>query len=504
MIWFRRDLRITDNTGLYKACQAADQGVVALFTVTPGQWKDHDDAAAKVYFWLQNLAKLKPDLSRLRIPLKILVADDYQTLPGMIASLVKDTQCQALFLNREYEINEQKRDDRVADALAADGIPVHRFDDRTVIPPGQLLNGQGDGHSVFADYRRQWDTELFQSMSPRSVVTAPVATAPVVTAPVATPPIPTLPEPNVQSETGVQSSEIPQTVAGFDRSDYREDLWKPGEQVALERLNGFIKRMGAYARHRDVPSLSGSSFLSPYLAAGVLSPRQCLAKALESCGGTLAHSPGATAWFSEFTWRDFYASLLVAYPRVSKHQPLIQTTNAIEWRHDTSEFRAWCDGRTGYPFVDAGMRQLNRTGWMHNRLRMVTAMFLSKHLMIDWRWGERYFMSKLIDGDLAANNGGWQWSASTGTDSTPYLRVFNPFSQSKRFDPKASYIKRFCPELDSVNPDAIHDPNRLSDALAESKGLISESVIDYPSRIVDHKASRQRVLNEFKRIGLSD
>lgn len=475
IFWFRRDLRITDNTGLSQACDAADDGVVGLFVVTPGQWKRHDDAAAKIQFWLQNLISLKDDLAKLNIPLQVLTVDDYESLPRRISTLAKDFRCDALFLNREYEVNEHRRDDQVADALAAEGIAVHRFHDRAIVPPDLILNGQPDVVPVFTDYRERWDRMLPSSALP--------------------PPTPT-----VQSKTEILSSTIPLSIDGFDDSTYRDGLWCPGEQVAKTKLDKFAKRIGAYSRNRDTPSISGTSVLSPYLAAGVLSPRQCLKSALECCGGSLSRSPGAATWVSELAWRDFYSSILVAFPRVSMHQPLDQRTNVIRWRYDESDFQAWCQGRTGYPFVDAGMRQLNRTGWMHNRMRMVTAMFLSKHLLIDWRWGERYFMNKLIDGDLAANNGGWQWCASTGTDSAPHLRLFNPFSQSKRFDPEAVYIKRFCPELSSVSADVLHDPIKLKKTLGNSPSLLSEESIDYPNCIVDHKAARQRALEAFEPI----
>ena len=204
-------------------------------------------------------------------------------------------------------------------------------------------------------------------------------------------------------------------------------------------------------------------------------------------------NPGATTWISELVWRDFYNHVLVGFPRVSKHQPFNLKTDSIPWRTSEKDFEAWKNGQTGYPIVDAGMRQLNETGWMHNRLRMVTAMFLTKHLLIDWRMGEKYFMQKLIDGDLAANNGGWQWSASTGTDSVPYFRIFNPFSQSKRFDPEGSFIKRLCPELKEVPAKSLHDAGKLSKSIDELK-------IEYPGYIVDYQLGRERALKAFKKI----
>jgi deoxyribodipyrimidine photo-lyase len=202
---------------------------------------------------------------------------------------------------------------------------------------------------------------------------------------------------------------------------------------------------------------------------------------------------GATTWISELTWRDFYAHVMVGFPRVSMNRPFKLKTNTVAWRKSEKEFEAWKNGQTGYPIVDAGMRQLNQTGWMHNRLRMVTAMFLTKHLLIDWRWGERYFMQKLIDGDLAANNGGWQWSTSTGTDSVPYFRIFNPFSQSKRFDPDGIFIKTFCPELTDVPAKPLHEATKLTNSVKEFN-------VDYPGFIVEYKKCRERALKVFKAI----
>ena len=319
----------------------------------------------------------------------------------------------------------------------------------------------------FTPYRKVWDTKALDFKKP-------------------------LPKPRKQQELGVESSLVPSKVKGFDFSNARNDLWPAGEPEARKRLKKFSARISSYDQARDVPSVNGTSLLSPYLAAGVISPRQCMAAALAANGGKITgKNDGARIWISELTWRDFYTHVMVGFPRVSKHQPFKPKTEAIPWRDSEKDFSAWKNGRTGYPIVDAGMRQLNQTGWMHNRLRMVTAMFLSKHLLIDWRLGERYFMQKLIDGDLSANNGGWQWSASTGTDSVPYFRIFNPFSQSKRFDTDGIFIKKLCPELKDIQAKSLHDEKKFAKAL-------SESDCDYPSYIVDYKAGRERALTAFK------
>ena len=469
MVWFRRDLRVHDNSALHHACKAANEGVVAVYTITPDQWKQHDDAPAKVSFWRRNLESLRDALSVLQIPLQIIEANTFNDVPTKIAAFAAKHNCAELFLNREYEVNEVRRDDETESACEKLNISVHRFHDRVIIPPDEIFTNEGKLYKVFTPYRRVWDERMDDYAD-------------------------CFPKPRKQVETTIESSSLPDSIAGFDESNARADLWPAGENEASKRLRDFIKRIADYDDARDVPSINGTSTLSPYLAAGVISPRQCLQAALDASDGDLASNPGAETWVSELTWRDFYTAVMVGYPRVSKHQPFKLKTRDINWRDSESDFKAWCDGRTGYPIVDAGMRQLNRTGWMHNRIRMIVAMFLTKHLLIDWRWGERYFMERLIDGDLAANNGGWQWSASTGTDAVPYFRIFNPFSQSKRYDKDGKYIKKFCPELEPIKSAALHDEKKLTKALSELN-------VDYPKYIVDYSKGRQRALEEFKRVG---
>ena len=300
-----------------------------------------------------------------------------------------------------------------------------------------------------------------------------------------------LPAPKKQKKIDVTSSKIPKTIKGFDFSNAREDLWVAGEDEAAKRLKKFSNRIKQYDDARDIPSVNGTSLLSPYLAAGIISPRQCLAAARASNAQRIGGEGGAAVWISELIWRDFYAHVMVGFPRVSMHQPFKLKTEKLDWRTSKKDLEAWKNGQTGYPIVDAGMRQLKQTGWMHNRLRMVTAMFLTKNLLIDWRLGEKHFMETLIDGDLAANNGGWQWSASTGTDAVPYFRIFNPFSQSKRFDKEGDFIKKMCPELEPIPATQLHDPKKLTAA-------IEEHGVDYPSMVVDYKEGRERALAAFK------
>lgn len=465
LVWFRRDLRVADNSALHHACQDSTNGVVGLYVITPDQWSEHDDADCKVCFWLENLRSLSAELAKLRIPLLVQKAPTFAGSVGKVLSIAKKQDCNSVFLNREYEVNEWARDSDLESQCRASDIAVRQFHDRVLVPPREITTKDGRFYSVFTPYRRVWDTKVLQFAE-------------------------VLPKPKKQKELDIAASRIPTSIDGFDFASARSDLWPAGEQEAQQRLDNFSGKIKKYNEGRDIPSLSGTSLLSPYLAAGVVSPRQCLQAALTS-SGRLPNTEGAKTWISELTWRDFYAHVMVGFPRVSMHQPFKLKTNALNWRENKNDFQAWCDGQTGYPIVDAGMRQLNRTGWMHNRLRMVTAMFLTKNLLIDWRLGERYFMKKLVDGDLAANNGGWQWSASTGTDSVPYFRIFNPFSQSKRFDPDGKFIKLMCPELAEIPSSALHDPKNLTVAIENQNA-------SYPEFIVDYKKGRERALAAFK------
>lgn len=469
LVWFRRDLRVADNRALFNAAKHSNGGVIGVFVVTPQQWQQHDDADCKVRFWLDSLRSLSESLAERCIPLIIKTCDTYAGVPDQILAVAQKHNCTGLFFNREYEVNEARRDTIVAAQCQAAEMAVRRFHDRVIVPPLETKTKEGRFYSVFTPFRKVWATKALDLLEP-------------------------LPKPSKQSELAIKPSTIPKKISGFDLTCLYGYQWKTGEAEAQKRLKKFVATMGSYDEYRNFPSIDGTSLLSPYLAAGAISPRQCLEAAVVINKGKIdGENPGATTWISELAWRDFYVHVMVGFPRVSMHRPFKLKTDSVAWRKCDNDFEAWKSGQTGYPIVDAGMRQLNQTGWMHNRLRMVTAMFLTKHLLIDWRWGERYFMQKLIDGDLAANNGGWQWSASTGTDSVPYFRIFNPFSQSKRFDPDGIFIKRFCPELDNVPAKSLHDAARLTKSVKELN-------LDYPVFIVDYKKGRERALTVFKEI----
>jgi len=471
LVWFRSDLRTGDNAALTAACRAADRGVVGVFVTSPRQWQAHDWADVRVEFLLRQVACLSERLKKLHIALRIVESPAFADVPAGLLALARRCRCDALYFNREYEVNESRRDAAVIQAFERAGLAVRCFDDSVIIPPSALRTGSGAFYTVFTPFKRRWLAALDEGdygvlpaapRAPRELVCAPDV--------------------------------VPERVSGFDLNRGRPDLWPAGEGVALNVLAHFVsQRLRDYARLRDCPSLDGTSRLSPYLAHGAISPRRCLAEAREANAGRLNGGwSGSATWISELIWREFYRHVLVGFPRVGMNRAFKPATERVAWRHDEDRFAAWCEGRTGFPIVDAGMRQLATTGWMHNRLRMITAMFLSKDLLIDWRWGERYFMRRLVDGDQASNNGGWQWSASTGTDAVPSFRVFNPWLQSKKFDGDGAFIRRWLPELRGVDARVLHDPTKL--ARARLEGLA------YAEPICDHQIERRRAIAAFRKL----
>ena len=469
LYWLRTDLRVADNTALTAAMNAGP--TLALYLITPGQWRAHDDAPCKIDFWLRNLAELSTRLSELNVPLLIRTLDDWREVPALMVELCRTHRIDALHANDEYGVNEQRRDQAVAEALRQDAVPFHRHLDQLLFAPGSITTLAGECFKVFSQFRKVCYSRLSHSL-PRS-----------------------LPAPAPQRWLAMESDPVPTSVEGLASPDQSlQTYWPAGEAAAHRRLQTFAENvMADYQSLRDMPAEPGTSQVSPYLAAGVLSPRQCLHAALVTNRGELdSGNPGAVTWINELLWREFYKHILVGYPRVSMGRAFRSETEFLPWRRAPDDLAAWQQGRTGFPIIDAAMRQLLATGWMHNRLRMVTAMFLSKNLLIDWREGERWFMQHLIDGDLAANNGGWQWSASTGTDSVPYFRLFNPMSQSTRFDPDGRFLRRWLPELATLGERDIHNPHKLN-------GLFAD--VDYPLPIVDLPMSRERVLTAFRQLG---
>ncbi|MCX2525518.1 deoxyribodipyrimidine photo-lyase [Larsenimonas rhizosphaerae] len=461
LVWFRTDLRTHDNSAL---AEAARQGpVIAVITLTRKQWKAHGHGDNKLSFWYRGFSALADDLDQLNIPLKVLSPDQFSACPEAVLELAQSLDCQQLHFNNDYGINERNRDDETVRLFKQDGRTVQRYDDGVIIPPGDLLTGNDEYYKVFTPFYKAWLKALDQQ-------SLDIHEAPS----------------RQKSLKSIDSDKVPapDTPDAVDNS-----LWPAGTEEAEDRLERFL---GSRARHykdrRDFPFDQATSTLSPYLALGMISPRQCLTAAIHKNGGHAGDGDNnLTSWISELAWRDFYQHVLVGFPKVSRHEPFKSETRNIKWRQSKKDFKAWCEGNTGYPLVDAAMKQLVQTGWMHNRLRMVTAMFLTKHLLIDWHWGEAFFLEHLVDGELGANNGGWQWSASTGTDASPYFRIFNPTTQSKRFDPAGRFIIHYLPALSNLSEKHRHEPTASQ-----------RRELHYPETIVDHRAARERALETFK------
>ncbi len=469
LVWFRNDLRVADNTALHRAAAIGD--VVGVFIVTAAQWKRHDWGATKSEFVLRSAAALAEELAKLNIPLRVLSAPTFADIPAKLLKLAKSLKSDRLTFNREYEVNESRRDEAVTQLFESSSLDVEACHDQTILPPTSPRTGEGRYYTVFTPYRRSWYAAVKQLL-----------------------PITPLPPPKKQPKLAIDSDTVPLRAAGFEKSPVDPALWPAGEREAQRRLARFIADpIRHYKTARDFPAVTGTSSLSPYLACGSISPRQCLAAAMAVNRNRLdTGDANIVTWISELIWREFYRHVLVGFPRVCMNKPFKLVTDQLKWNDDEESFRRWCDGKTGVPIVDAAMRQLFATGWMHNRLRMIVAMYLTKDLLIDWRRGERFFMQHLIDGDLASNNGGWQWAASTGTDAVPYFRIFNPVSQSKRFDPRGEFIRQWCPELAALDDRSIHDPAQLP--------ALMRNTLDWPAPLVDHAAARLRTLAAFKAI----
>ncbi len=475
LVWFREDLRISDHAALYHASQQSDDGIVALYIITPETWKTHDVAACRVDFWLRGLKTLQHDLAKLNIPLYLLSLNTFDDIPEALANLCRSWHIAAVHVNLRYEIHEKRCDAHVAKTLMTAQIPWYTYHDQTIIPPENIKTQQGHWYTVFTPYKKTW-LNMLDSYGVPALLPPPLPQSPLKLCIPSSLPL---------------STEIPKVLSPWI-SHIDPNHWPAGENVAKMQLHAFLQTsINEYHKNRDYPALAGTSRLSPYLATGMLSARQALHTLMAHQQGSLNNcDEGSLTWLNELIWREFYKMILYAVPRVGMHKPFQLTTERLTWHENPEHLASWQSGMTGYPIVDAAMRQLRQTGWMHNRCRMITAMFFAKNLWLDWRLGEKWFMQSLIDGDLALNNGGWQWSASTGNDAAPYFRIFNPLLQSQKFDPKGHYIRQYCPELTAFDAKSIHAPYQYEPALAKSVG--------YPEPIIDYQTTRSYALQAFK------
>ncbi len=468
IVWFRHDLRVADNPALVKACDTK-KGVVAVYIHCQSWIMKHQIAPIQLDFIRRHLLLLRHSLLEKNIPLKVYSVKKSTDIPTLLLKISREYQAEELFFNAEYPIDEIERDLEVNRQLSEKSIQVKRCHDRVIIPPGMILNGQGEPYKVFTAFKNKW----LQTIMP--LTSTGQAMQP-------------LPMPKKLSTLTLEPDTEESISKLFKKTDLKDSShWQAGEKIAHKKLMQFIENhITDYKTNRDFPAIDGTSALSPYFVLGVISPRQAIHQVLQFTHGEWdGKNTGASCWISEIIWREFYQHVVVNFPHVCKRQPMQAYTEAFPWKLDKQLFNAWCEGKTGIPIVDAAMRQLLATGWMHNRLRMVVAMFLTKNCQIDWRLGEAFFMQHLIDGDFSANNGGWQWSASTGTDAAPYFRIFNPVSQSEKFDPDGTFIRYWIPELADLSAKEIHLP---------------KSVKNYPMPIVDLNESRKSTIALFSAI----
>jgi len=475
LVWFRSDLRVDDNAALHHALnrEGAQCRAAAVYYATPEQWREHNMAPVKAEFLWRNLVCLQESLARINVPLRVRVLPRFGDIADDLLALCAELHCDAVFTNREYAIDEVHRDENIARQLAVRQIAWCSYDDATLLPPRTLLTQQGQPYKVFTPFKRALLERIGDSAVQCFAENASVA-------------LHTNSARRKKTELWHEAPPLP--AYPYETSSVPADFWPAGEDAAAMRLGQFIAgAIDNYKALRDIPAADATSRLSPYLALGVISIRRCVEAALAvNAGQWQGGSEGVATWLNELLWREFYLHVLAQFPRVSMHRPLRSETENVRWRDDEKDFSAWCNGRTGFPLVDAAMRQLVQTGWMHNRLRMVCAMFLSKYLLLDWRRGEQFFMRHLIDGDLAANNGGWQWSASTGTDAAPYFRLLSPVRQMERFDADARFCKQFLPELGALDAKILAQPGHPE--------LLQAG---YPPPLIDLKFARERALQAF-------
>jgi deoxyribodipyrimidine photo-lyase len=461
LVWFRRDLRVDDQAALHHALKAARQ-VYCVFVLDRDILDLLPRADRRVEFILAALEVLDEDLRRLGGGLVVRHGAASDEIPRLAAEL----GVQAVFANHDDEPQALRRDAQVSQRLAAFGTELRTFKDHVVFERREVMTAAGGPYGVFTPYKNAWLRKVdgfYLDSYPVERHAASLATTPLALG------VPTL------ADIGFRPAGLPSHVGRGSR----------GAEALLE---DFLQRMDQYHDRRDLPAVKGPSYLSVHLRFGTVSVRRLARLAHQRM---LGGDRGAEVWLSELVWRDFYHQVMHHHPHAmtGAFRPEYDAIRWEEGPHADALFAAWREGRTGFPLVDAAMRQLNQTGYMHNRLRMVTASFLTKDLGLDWRRGEAWFAQQLLDFDLAANNGGWQWASSSGCDAQPYFRIFNPTSQSERFDAQGRFIRRYCPELAALDDKAIHAP--------WERAPLAMQAVDYPRPVVDHAVARERTLARY-------
>ena len=477
LVWFRRDLRADDHAALAHALGHHER-VWCVFVfdreILDPLLATGLTADRRVEFILRAVEELDAVLRTRGGGLIVRHGFAREEIPRLAAELGVTAVC----ANRDYEPAARERDAEVARRLVADGREWRDFKDQVIFERDEVLTGGGKPYGVFTPYRNAWLKRLTPAdLAPHDTGGLPGRLMPA-------PPGPALP--TLES-------------LGFAPTNLAALALPTGMSGARRLLDDFLERMDDYADRRDFPAQKGPSYLSAHLRFGTVPVRELVAAAHSRTLGPGGR--GAATWLGELIWREFYQMLLWHHPRVLTrcYKPEF---DGLAWDEDAELFAAWCEGRTGYPLVDAAMRQLAATGYMHNRLRMVAASFLAKDLGLDWRLGERHFAEQLLDFDLAANNGGWQWAASTGCDAQPWFRIFNPVTQSEKFDADGRFIRRYVPELEAVPAKHIHAPWRMDAATQAACGAVVGR--DYPAPVVDHAVARQRTLERYGKVRRAD
>lgn len=467
LVWLRRDLRDDDHAALYHALKRHTNVYVAFVFDT--NILDHltDKHDRRVEFIWESVRELKQSLQAHGSDLMVLHGRAQEAIPALAGQLAVT----AVYANKDYEPIAIARDEAVAQTLLAANITLRLFKDQVLFEQDEVLTQTGKPYGVFTPYKNAHLAKLnvfYLKAYPVKKYYKHLA--------------------QIKPETLPSLESL-----GFERTNLQEMRLPTGMSGAQQLFDDFVQRIDQYHEARNYPAVKGVSYLSVHLRFGTISVRQLANAAWQL---SLAGNQGASTWLSELIWRDFYFQVLFHRPDLQQGHAYKTEYESLPFPNDKQWFEAWCEGRTGFPIVDAAMRQLNQTGYMHNRLRMVVASFLVKDLLIDWRWGESYFADKLIDFDFAANNGGWQWAASTGCDAQPYFRIFNPQSQSEKFDPQAKFIRKYVPELSQLSDQQIHAP---WDPRFHKKGLFDKSLaVDYPKPVVDHAVQRELALSLYK------
>ncbi|MFK7964500.1 MAG: deoxyribodipyrimidine photo-lyase [Burkholderiaceae bacterium] len=470
LVWLRRDLRLEDNAALAAAI-ATGKPVCVAFVFDQDILRPlpaHDRRVAFIHHAVHDLDE------RLR-KWGAGVYVRHGNAANEIVKLARELNAGTVFAASDYEPAAKQRDEDVSQTLATQDRSLELVTDQTLHTPGSILTGAGKPYTVFTPFKKNFLSQTTE----QTFAAAPASSSAVRKALL----------------TGQKVPAVPSLKKiGFESVDLAALSLEPTEAGAQRALQDFADRVGRYDEQRDYPGVRGPSYLSIHLRFGTVSVRECARLAQRTMMAEPAAAKGAQVWLSELIWRDFYFQILHHFPHVVERS-FRPEYDKIQWVQDEELFQAWCEGQTGYPLVDAAMAQINQTGYMHNRLRMIVASFLTKDLGIHWQKGEAYFAEKLNDFDLSANNGGWQWAASSGCDAQPYFRIFNPVTQSQRFDPRGRFIRRYLPELDDLSDKQIHAPWLTSETELASKGI--ELGKTYPLPAVDHAAARKETLERY-------